>query len=61
LRTTCPQTIELGAYVLGALERDERRELERHLEVCPICRMELERLAPLPGLLSRLSADDAGG
>jgi hypothetical protein len=56
---TCPRTIALGAYVLGALDREERCELEGHLETCAICRTELDRLAPLPGLLSRLSADDA--
>jgi hypothetical protein len=56
---TCPRTIALGAYVLGALEREERSGLEAHLERCGICRDELDRLAPLPGLLSRLTIDDA--
>jgi anti-sigma factor RsiW len=56
---TCPRTVALGAYVLGALEREERSELEAHLDSCPICREELDRLAPLPGLLSRLSVDEA--
>jgi hypothetical protein len=56
---TCPRTIALGAYVLGALDREERGELEAHLETCPTCRAELDRLAPLPGLLSRLSGDEA--
>jgi Putative zinc-finger len=56
---TCPRTVALGAYVLGALERDERAELEAHLETCDICRKELDRLAPLPGLLSRLTVEEA--
>jgi hypothetical protein len=56
---TCPRTVALGAYVLGALEREERSELEAHLETCAICREELDRLAPLPGLLSRLTVEDA--
>jgi Putative zinc-finger len=56
---TCPRTIALGAYVLGALEREERSGLEAHLETCDICRDELDRLAPLPGLLSRLTIDEA--
>jgi hypothetical protein len=56
---TCPRTVALGAYVLGALEREERSELEAHLESCPVCREELDRLAPLPGLLSRLSVAEA--
>jgi anti-sigma factor RsiW len=53
--------MSLGAYVLGALEREERAALEAHLEVCATCRLELDRLAPLPELLSRLSADEPGG
>jgi Putative zinc-finger len=56
---TCPRTVALGAYVLGALERAERAELEAHLETCRICRDELDRLAPLPGLLSRLTVEEA--
>jgi anti-sigma factor RsiW len=56
---SCPRSISLGAYVLGALAREERAALEAHLEVCATCRLELDGLAPLPELLSRLSADDA--
>jgi Putative zinc-finger len=56
---SCPRTVALGAYVLGALEREERTELEAHLETCFICREELDRLAPLPGLLSRLTIEQA--
>ena len=56
---TCPRTVALGAYVLGALEREERAGLEAHLEKCDICRKELDRLAPLPGLLSRLTVEEA--
>jgi anti-sigma factor RsiW len=56
---TCPRTVALGAYVLGALDREERAGLEAHLEQCDICRAELDRLAPLPGLLSRLTDDEA--
>jgi predicted anti-sigma-YlaC factor YlaD len=56
---TCPRTIALGAYVLGALEREERGELETHLDGCATCRAELDRLAPLPELLSRVSLEEA--
>jgi anti-sigma factor RsiW len=56
---TCPRIVALGAYVLGALEREERSRLEAHLETCAVCREELEELAPLPGLLSRLTVDEA--
>jgi anti-sigma factor RsiW len=55
----CPRTIAIGAYVLGALDRWERAEVEAHVEMCATCRAELERLAPLPGLLSRLSAEES--
>ena len=44
----------LGAYVLGGLEPAERDVVERHLEECPACRVEVGELAPLPGLLRRL-------
>jgi hypothetical protein len=48
-------TIALGAYVVGALDHAERGEVEAHLAICPACRDELAALAPLPGLMSRLS------
>jgi hypothetical protein len=51
-------TISLGAYVVGALDHTERAELEAHLAGCPMCRDELGELAPLPGLLSRLTVDE---
>ena len=51
--------VALGAYVLGSLDRSERIALEAHLEFCPHCRDELAELAPLPGLLSRLTVDEA--
>lgn len=40
---------DVGAYLLGALSDDERRAFELHLEICPHCREESERL--------RLAAD----
>jgi hypothetical protein len=52
-------TIALGAYVVGALDHRERAELEAHLALCPACRDELAGLAPLPGLLSRVTVDEA--
>ncbi|MEU4197325.1 zf-HC2 domain-containing protein [Kribbella sp. NPDC026611] len=55
---TCPQTITIGAYVLGALEPEERRETERHLETCATCRVALLQFAPLPGLLHAVPLDD---
>lgn len=51
----------LGAYALGALEPSERSRVEAHLDDCSACRDELASLAVLPGLLSRLSEDEATG
>lgn len=49
---------ELGAYVLGALEPDERRAVEDHVTHCAECRDELARLSGLPPLLDRLSVEE---
>ena len=37
---------DLAAYVLGALEREETAELERHLEGCERCQEEMRWLEP---------------
>lgn len=49
----------LAAYALGALEPAERAAVEEHLQDCSACRDELASLAVLPGLLSRLSSEEA--
>jgi len=41
----------LGPYLLGELAVEEERELERHLEGCPRCRGELERIRRAHALL----------
>lgn len=46
-----------AAYVLGALDSSERREYEAHLEVCERCRAAFAELAPMPGLLGRLTVE----
>jgi hypothetical protein len=51
-------TLALGGYVVGALDPRVRADVEAHLGRCPACRDELASLAPLPGLMSRLSLDD---
>lgn len=48
----------LGVYLLGALEPAERFAFESHLSYCEICRGELVRLAPLPGLLNQITPED---
>ncbi|HEX6446948.1 MAG TPA: zf-HC2 domain-containing protein [Streptosporangiales bacterium] len=55
---SCGQSVLLGAYVLGAVSPAERESVERHLNECETCRAEIVGLAPLPGLLSRVSVDD---
>ncbi|MGW4120372.1 anti-sigma factor family protein [Nocardia sp. NPDC004711] len=48
-----------GAYVLGALARDDRREYEEHLTGCESCRAAVSKLAGLPGLLAMVDAETA--
>ncbi|MEC3914334.1 anti-sigma factor family protein [Nocardia sp. CDC160] len=48
-----------GAYVLGALARDDRREYEEHLSGCEACRAAVGKLAGLPGLLALVDTDTA--
>ena len=44
---------DAGAYLLGALGDDERRAFELHMESCPQCRDEVERLRPAAEALPR--------
>jgi hypothetical protein len=55
----CPQTVDAGVYVLGALAPADRAQYERHLAGCAECREEVADLAVLPGLLGRLDAPTA--
>jgi anti-sigma factor ChrR (cupin superfamily) len=58
---TCEEIrLELGVYVLGAIGAADRSAVGAHLACCADCRDELAELAGLPGLLSRVTADDAG-
>ena len=47
----CEIRHDIGGYVLGALESDEVARLEAHLDACPECRAELERLSGVSPLL----------
>jgi hypothetical protein len=52
---TCADVrLELGIYLLGAIEPSGRAIVERHLDACPGCREELASLAGLPALLRRI-------
>jgi hypothetical protein len=42
-----------AAYVLGALDPEDRRTFERHLVTCDLCAADVASFAPIPGLLSR--------
>ncbi|WP_205750230.1 zf-HC2 domain-containing protein [Cryobacterium sp. SO1] len=48
-----------AAYVLGALNTEDRRDFERHLPTCPACAAAVAELAGLPGILAVLPAADA--
>ncbi len=54
---SCTYAHEDGAYVLGALDPAERNEFERHLSGCAECTRNVQQLAGLPGLLSRVSPE----
>jgi anti-sigma factor RsiW len=50
---------ELGVYVVGAIEPADRARVDRHLASCALCRNELAGLAGLPGMLRKITADEA--
>ena len=56
---TCAHEIEVGAYVLDALEPDERLRVRAHLTMCPDCRATLRELEGLPRVLAQVPAPAA--
>ncbi len=44
---------DVGAYLLDALDDAERRRFEDHLQECPVCADEVERLRPAVHALPR--------
>lgn len=53
-----PDAVGVGAYVLGALDADERRRVEEHAGACPECAARLAEFRSLPALLDRVSPED---
>ena len=54
----CAQVrLELGVYLLGAIEPAQRALVDDHLATCDSCRAELSGLAGLPSLLRRVPDD----
>ena len=51
---TCPQLVDSGVYVLGALAPSQRTAFELHMATCAECQSEVSDLAVIPGLLGRL-------
>lgn len=47
-----------AAYVLGALDQEERAELLDHLHTCQRCQADIVDFAPLPALLGRVDVAD---
>lgn len=50
--------ILLGAYILGGLDADERRQFEEHLRECAQCRRDVADCASLPALLTKVNPAD---
>jgi len=48
-----------AAYVLGALNTDERKEYESHLADCAVCSSAVTSFAGIPGILSKLDSQSA--
>ena len=49
---------EIGAYIVGALDRDAAARVRRHLRRCRACRADYTDLVPVRGWLDRLSPAD---
>lgn len=43
-----------AAYVLGALDSEDRKLFERHLDTCDLCAADVAAFAPIPGLLGKV-------
>jgi hypothetical protein len=55
----CPLRTLVAAYALGALDPGERDLMGTHLPGCPECGQVMDQVAGLPGLLARVSPQEA--
>lgn len=55
--TACREQLNVGAYLLGVLEPDDRTQMQRHLDSCAACSADLDELSALP---AHLAVADAG-
>jgi len=56
---SCPHVVDVGAYVIDALEPAERERVRAHLAQCEACAAELRELEALPDLLAMVPAPEA--
>lgn len=52
--------VDVGAYLLGALDDDEMARFEAHLAGCELCGAELDQLSGVVPVLAELRADGLG-
>lgn len=58
----CPYTIDVGCYLLGALDEQEHEQVRRHTAECASCQDEITALLPvIRGLHHTKAHQDAAG
>jgi hypothetical protein len=58
---SCPREVDVGAYVLDALEPEERLRVAEHLRCCTACSRTLAELGTLAPLLAAVPPGDVPG
>lgn len=56
----CPRLVDSGVFLLGAITSPERADYAAHLNGCTDCQREVDQLAHLPALLSRITPPPTG-
>jgi hypothetical protein len=49
--------VDVAAYAIGSLDRDDADDFQGHLETCPTCPAELEWLSQIVNLMSTTLVD----